>query len=301
VLGVLVAMARMSDPSETEEHRTQARKTFESWAGGSIEPNAAMIVQCLDHLVRARTWLPKDDPFFTKVLSGKSTAEFWQATAGEQARRSPNWLGYSEARDALVKSGWQAIQECEDPMVAAARELARLMRKNEKLGDELDAKEEALSAELGRALLECYGTEVSPDATMTPRFTDGVVRGYPSNGTIAPYRTTFHGLYGRNAEFDNPFNLPKIWLERKGKIDMTKSVNFVSTNDISIGNSGSVVVNKSLEVVGVVVDGNMESLHNDFVFKDDVPRAVSVHVDGIMEALVKIYDVHRVAKELTGK
>ncbi len=195
------------------------------------------------------------------------------------------------------------------------------MRKNEKLGDELDAKEEALGAEIARALFACYGTNVSPDGTMTLRFTDGVVRGFPCNGTIAPYRTTFYGLYARNAEFDNeyPFNLPKIWLDRKDKIDMTKSVNFVSTNDItggnmvfetryggqawhgSGGNSGSVVVNKELEVVGVVVDGNIESLHNDFVFKDDVPRSVSVHVDGIMEALVKIYDAHRVAKELTGK
>ncbi len=179
----------------------------------------------------------------------------------------------------------------------------------------------ALGAEIGRALFACYGTKVSPDGTMTLRFTDGVVRGFPYNGTIAPHRTTFYGLYARNAEFDNefPFNLPKIWLDRKDKIDMTKSVTFVSTNDITGGhmffegpsggplwrgaggNSGSVVVNKELEVVGLIVDGNIESLHSDFVFKDDVPRAVSVHVDGIMEALVKIYDAHRVAKELTGK
>jgi Peptidase S46 len=78
---------------------------------------------------------------------------------------------------------------------------------------------------------------------------------------------------------------------------MTKPVNFASTNDITIGNAGSVVVNKELEVVGVVVDGNIESLHNDFVFRDDVPRAASSHVDGFMEALVKIYDANRVAEE----
>ena len=224
-------------------------------------------------------------------------------------------------REALVESSWKAIQDNEDPAIVAARELVILMREDEKLGKELDAKEEALHAEMGRALFACYGNKVSPDGTMTLRFTDGVVRGFSRNDTIAPDRSTFDGLYARNAEFDNtyPFNLPKIWLDRQDKIDMTKPLNFVSTNDISSGNrvfemssrghlwqgtggnSGSVVVNKALEVVGVVVDGNIESLHNDFVFKDDVPRAVSAHVDGIMEALVKIYDAHRVAKELTGK
>ena len=107
------------------------------------------------------------------------------------------------------------------------------------------------------------------------------------------------GLYDHNAEY--PSKLSKIWLDRKNEIDMTKPVNFVSTNDISIGSSGSVVINKDLEVVGVVSNGNIESLYNDFVFRDDVPRAVSAHVDGIMEALVKIYDANRVVEELTGK
>jgi hypothetical protein len=257
----------------------------------------------VDHVVRARGWLPKDDPFFSKVLGGRSGEEFLDAVHQDETGKIQTLVYYPEQRDALVKSGWKAIQDSEDPAIVAARELVILMRRNEELGEELDAKEEALGAEMARALFACYGTNVGSDGTMTLRFTDGVVRGFPSNGTIAPHRTTFYGLYGRNAEFDNeyPFNLPKIWLDRKDKIDMTKSVNFVSTTDITTGNSGSVVVNKELEVVGVVVDGNIESLHNDFVFRDDVPRAVSAHVDGIMEALVKIYDAHRVAKELTGK
>ena len=177
------------------------------------------------------------------------------------------------------------------------------MRRNEKKGEELDAKDEAYGAEIAQALFACYGTKVSPDATMTLRFTDGVVKGFEFNGTIAPFRTSFYGLYARHTEFDgeHPFDLPQIWLDRESKIDMTKSVNFVSTNDITGGNSGSVVVNKTLEVVGLIFDGNIESLHNDFVFKDDVPRSVSVHVDGIMEALLKIYDATRIAKELNGK
>ena len=325
VLGVAVAIVRSCDPAETEEYRKQAKKKcleVSAYWATEIHTNFHIAASFEDRLVRARNWLPKDDPFFSKVLAGKSAEEFMDVLWPPQSRRSPSWLGYAEQRDALIKSGWKAIQDSEDPAIVAARELVILMRKNEKLGDELDAKEEALGAELGQALLACYGTSAGSDGTMTPRFTDGVVRGFPTSsgvgGTLAPYRTTFYGLYARNAEFDNeyPFNLPKIWLDRKDKIDMTKPVNVVSTSDItrgnmdldtspytrySGGNSGSVVVNKALEVVGVVVDGNIESLHNDFVFTDDVPRAVSAHVDGIMEALVKIYDAHRVAKELTGK
>ncbi len=303
VLGVLVPIVRMCDPAETEEHREQARRTNESWAGVEISPNAGYILDCLDHLVRSRSWLAEDDPFFTKVHGGRSAADFWDAVDGEQAQSSPNWLGYPEPREALANSGWKAIQASEDPMVVAAHELARLMRANEELGVRLDAEEAALGADIGRLLLKCYGANVSPDGTNTLRFTDGVVKGSPTAGTISPHRTTFDGLYGRSAEFDNkpPFNLPKTWLDRKDAIDMTKTVNFASTNDISVGNSGSVVVNKELEVVGVVVDGNIESLHNDFVFTDEVPRAVSTHVDGIMEALVKIYGADRIAKELTGE
>ena len=129
------------------------------------------------------------------------------------------------------------------------------------------------------------------------------MRGYPCNGTIAPYRTTFYGLFGRSTEFNNqyPFNLPEPWTENQGKIDLSKSVNFVSTNDIVGGNSGSVVVSKDLQVVGLVFDGNIESLPNNYVFRDDIPRSVSVHVDAIMEAMKKVYGAKRVVDELTAK
>lgn len=142
-----------------------------------------------------------------------------------------------------------------------------------------------------------------PDATNSPRFGDGVVRGLPWNGTIAPHRTTFYGLYARNTEFDGeyPFNLPEIWHDREDRIDRATSLNFASSIDVSLGSSGSVVVDRELGVVGVVVDGNINALANDFVYRDDVPRAVSVHVDGITEALVKVYDARRIVRELTGQ
>ncbi len=314
LLDAAINTVQSCEPAETEEHRNKAQKTLNRW-GDPLSDNVYGRVFFVDHVDRARGWLSKDDPFISKALGGKSGGEFLNAIYGDSRfiSGSPesamtdsgfrSLAAYAGKRDALVKSGWKAIQASEDPAIVFARELVILMRENKKVGDDLIATEEALGAEIGRALLDCYGTNVSPDATTTLRFTDGVVKGYPSNGTVAPHRTTFYGLYARNAEFDNeyPFNLPKIWRGRKNEIDMTKSVNFVSTNDITDGNAGSVVVNKALEVVGLIVDGNIESLHNDFVFKDDVPRAVSVHVDGIMEALVKIYDAHRVAKELTGK
>ena len=152
-------------------------------------------------------------------------------------------------------------------------------------------------------MFACYGTNVSADATSSPRFSDGVVRGYSTNDTIVPHRTTFFGLFGRNAECGDayPFNLPMTWLAQRDEIDLTKPVNFVSTNDVAIGSAGSVVVNADLEVVGVVVDGNAESLHNDFVFTDDAARAVSTHVDGIIEALEKVYGADRVVEELVGR
>ncbi len=313
LLDVAVAIVRMSDPAETEEHRTQATRTFDSWVGrGPRNFNFHGTAVFLDHFVRASNWLPKDDPFFTKVLDGKSPDEFFEAMEP---------LMHEELRDSLVESGWKAIQESEEPAIVAARELVLLMRQHESRSEELDAKEEALNADMARALIACYGTDVSPDATNTPRFTDGVVKGVPTGGTIAPYRTTFHGLYDRARAFNNayPFKLPTIWLDRKDTIDMTTSVTFASTCDISGGNmvfdtregahfwqgfggsSGSVVVNTNLEAVGVVIDGNIESPHNDYVYTDNVPRAVSTHVDGIMEALVKIYDAHRIVEELTAE
>jgi hypothetical protein len=153
LLGVAVAIVRSCDPAETEEHRERARKTVESWAGAPHSPNGGWIGSCVDHVVRARTWLSEDDPYFSKVLGGKSAEgwpsrlpEYLDAMEGEQARRSSSWLGYPEPRKTLVKSGWKAIQKSDDPVIVAARELVTLMRKHEKLGDELDAKEEALTA-----------------------------------------------------------------------------------------------------------------------------------------------------------
>jgi hypothetical protein len=249
-----------------------------------------------------------------------SGEEFWKAlTAGgrEGQRSGPGGRSvvyWQEHRNALVKAGWQAIQECDDLAIAAAREYLILMRENEELNADRVAQEEDLYSEMGRALLACYGMEVSADATGTARFTDGVVTGFRRNGLAEPHHTTFSDLYARNTASQNetPYQLPKIWRDRRATIDMSTTVNFVTTNDITSdnlvfrsndwrdpgGSSGSVVVNKELEVVGLVIE--RAPLSNDFLFREEQSHTISVHVDGIMEVLLKIYDAGRLASELTG-
>ena len=123
------------------------------------------------------------------------------------------------------------------------------------------------------------------------------------NGTKAPYKTTFYGLYDRSASFDNkgPFELPKRYVDGKDKLDLATPVNFVTTNDIIGGNSGSPVVNRNGEIVGLVFDGNIESLVGDFVYDSTANRTVAVHTGAMTEALTKLYGAQKLVDELLGK
>ncbi len=162
-------------------------------------------------------------------------------------------------------------------------------------------QEEEVAAELGRARFEVYGTDVPPDATFSLRIADGVVSGYDYNGTRAPAFTTFYGFYDRHFSHgsEGDWALPDRWMDPPSTLELGTPMNFVSTADIIGGNSGSPVLDADLEVVGVVFDGNIESLPGDYIYLPDLNRSVTVDSRAILEALGEIYDLDRLVLELT--
>jgi hypothetical protein len=241
----------------------------------------------------ARDLGPEDA--LVEALIGDRTPE---AAADALVRRSG--LADPGVRRQLLEGGMPALRASSDPLIGAALALEPTAASYARRSAELEAIISANSELLGQAIYEAYGKALPPDATFTLRISDGVVAGFPMNGTIAPYKTVLYGLFGRAASFDGriPFELPDRWAEARDRLAMDTPMNFVATADIIGGNSGSPVINRNGEVVGLVFDGNIQMLPNRFIFTDEVSRSVSVHSDAILEALRTVYDAAHVADEL---
>jgi len=288
-----LALARWLDETVGDEERAAAR---EAALGMQIRGNVLTRALLADHFERAAKWLGADDPYVAVVKDGN---EDWES-ALRAVRRSKLAQGAFVRQLVDAEDAAEQWNDSDDICIRIARVLWPLMRDTEKTQELIDSGLKKQGIRLGRALHAVYGANVSPDATMTLRFSDGLVKGYEYNGTLAPWATTFYGLFGRGVEFGNqyPFDVPKAWRDKEDEIDLSKRVCFASTNDIVGGNSGSCVVDKDLQVVGLVFDGNIESLPNDFYYTQKVARAVSVHTDAILQALTHVYGMGRIVDEL---
>lgn len=256
------------------------------------------IVKLADGLTFLAEELGYASPLVQKVLAGKSPQE----RASELVRGTK--VKQVDVRKKLYDGGKQAVGSVQDPMIAVAQlvdEDARAVRKI--METEVDEVKRQAYAEIAKVKFALEGTTTYPDATFTLRLSFGTVKGYEENGKRIPYETVYAGLYERAKENNGkpPFDLPSRWVERKDKLDLKVPLNFVCTADIIGGNSGSPVINKDAELVGLIFDGNIQSLVLDFAYSDVQARAVSVHSQGIIEALRKIYDAGALADELVGK
>jgi hypothetical protein len=246
----------------------------------------------------AKEKLGADDEYLQAIVQGGDIDKTIDALVDETK------LGDAAFRKSLLDGGEAAVAASTDPMIMAARRVDPVWRASYvKYRDNILSVFDAAGEKLGNARFAVYGKNAYPDATFTLRLSYGTVDGFPYNGTTAPPFTTFYGLYDRAASFSDksPWDLTPKEAAARDKLDLATPLDFVCTADIIGGNSGSPVVNRDGELVGLIFDGNIESLAGDFVYDGTQNRAVAVHSAGMIEAMRKIYEVGALADELEGK
>jgi hypothetical protein len=282
-------------PEYTEARMASFERQLYSPAPTYAEAEKAKLA---DSLAFMRGKLGNAHPLVAQIL-GDKTPE-----ARAEGLVAGSTLADVAVRKALVEGGKAAVAESRDPLIQLARAIdapSRAARK--KTEDEVASVERDAYAKIAQAVFATQGTSAYPDGTSTLRLSYGQVKGYMENGKpVAPF-TEYAGLYARHVQFGGkpPFDLPQRWLDRKGSLDLKVPFNFVSTNDIVGGNSGSPLVNRLGEFVGVAFDGNIQSLPGYFIYDGSVNRTVSVDSRSILEALRKMYDAGALVDELLGR
>ena len=274
-----------------EANRAQLERVLYSTTPVDTAVERRLLATWLDAMSRR---LPATDPVRRAALGSRTP----QAAAAAMVQGTA--IATADQRRALIQGGAAAIAASADPFLALARVIDPLERR---VSDEVTAllnRETVQTERIARALLAVYGNSVAPDATFSLRISDGEVKSYPYNGTMAQPFTTFHGLYDRSAGWGGkePWNLPAHWMARRDSLDLGTPLNAISTNDIIGGNSGSPVINRDAEVVGLIFDGNIESLPGRFLYTEARNRSVWVDARGILEALRKVYGARALADEL---
>ncbi|MCK8492220.1 S46 family peptidase [Spirosoma sp. RP8] len=251
------------------------------------------------HLTEAQTGLGNDDPYVKTALGMVAGKPRTPKEAAAYLLKTTKLNNPAFIKELATRPG--SIAASDDPMLVLARIGFPRYVAAARQARQISQRQEVLRGQLGRMLYDVYGAAVPPDATFSLRINDGVVQSYNYNGTKAPIMTTFSGLYDRNYSFADkaPWNLPARWKNPPAAL-LKEPMCFISTNDIIGGNSGSPMINKNREAVGLAFDGNMESLPGEFIFVPDANRTISVHTGGIIAAMRYIYKADRLVSELTG-
>jgi Peptidase S46 len=283
----------------TAKDAAQAGKIKEAVSHGPGDYIAIMDEALLTmHLQSALTGLGANDEYVKMALNGQTPAVAAKRLLGATQ------IGNEAYRTKLMAMSAEDLAKETDPFIMMA--LNAVPRAEVSLAEFRKAQTtlQGHRAKLGRALYDVYGAAIPPDATFSLRINDGVVAGYEYNGTLAPPFTTFYGLYDRQQSFEQSktrdWRLPARWTAKAPSAELLNTrFNFVTTNDIIGGNSGSPIINKNHEIVGLVFDGNMESLPGEFIYNAADNRTVAVHSSGILASIKHIYKAKRLHKELS--
>ncbi len=243
-------------------------------------------------LEKMREWLGPDDLFVKQVLAGESPANRAKALIHGSRLADP---GY---RTELWDGGADAIEASDDPLIVLARDIdaaSRALRK--RYEDEVEAPINTASEKLAAARFKVQGTSTYPDATFTLRVTFGSVKGWQEKGEYVVPFTQTRRLFER-ATGEDPFRVPPAWVASRGALNMDTRFNFVATTDITGGNSGSPLIDKDANLVGLAFDGNIHSISGSFFFDENMNRTVAVHPAIMLEALTKVYEAGHIVEEI---
>jgi hypothetical protein len=238
--------------------------------------------------------LGEENEIVQKLFGGRKGMEAVDYILGR------SMLTSKESLNTFLENSPEQILNSDDPFIYFLMHTQKNLGELRYKAENLKQEEDIYSNKLGKAIFEVYGTSIPPDATFTLRIADGIVQDYDYNGTKAPIKTTFYGLYDRYYSFDEkfPWSLPDRWKNPPPEFKLSTPFNFISTNDAVGGSSGSPVINKNAEIVGIAFDGNIEGLSGDFIYDTKTNRSINVSSEGILECLKNMYRATRLSEEL---